>query len=86
MIFWMLAREVMILRGMLNRDNEDWEEVKVDLFYFKNVEEVQKQLQKEEEPIEEEEKQDEDEENEEYEQEEQEDDEEEEENWDETNN
>lgn len=40
MIFWMLAREVMILRGALDRDNEDWEEVKVDLFYFKNVEEV----------------------------------------------
>ena len=51
MIFWLLAREVKMLRGQLDPENEDWEEVKVDLFYFKNIEEIEKQLQKEEEPV-----------------------------------
>ena len=35
MIFWMLAREVLTLRGQLDKD-EDWE-VMVDLFYHKNL-------------------------------------------------
>merc|ERR1711913_249212 len=35
MIFWLLAREVMILKGQLNKD-EEWD-VKVDLFYYKTV-------------------------------------------------
>ena len=42
MVFWMLTREVMVLRGLLEKSNEDWEEVKVDLFYHKNLEELQK--------------------------------------------
>lgn len=35
MIYWMIAREVKILRGELSRDNE-WE-VMVDLFYHKTL-------------------------------------------------
>merc|ERR1712227_304093 len=38
MIFWMLAREVRILNGQLNRD-EDWD-VPVDLFYYKDLSQV----------------------------------------------
>merc|ERR1712072_576943 len=41
MIFWLLAREVRVLRGQLRRD-EDWE-VMVDLFYYKTVEDQEKQ-------------------------------------------
>merc|ERR1712113_4400 len=37
MVFWLLAREVMILNGKLNKD-EEWD-VKVDLFYYKTVDE-----------------------------------------------
>ena len=37
MVFWMLAREVLTLRGQLDKD-EDWE-VMVDLFYHKNLNE-----------------------------------------------
>ena len=37
MIYWMLAREVRILRGELKKDSE-WD-VLVDLFYYRNVEE-----------------------------------------------
>merc|ERR1711975_75507 len=37
MIFWLLAREVMILNGQLRKD-EEWD-VKVDLFYYKTVDE-----------------------------------------------
>merc|ERR1712072_238557 len=36
MIFWLLAREVRVLKGQLRKD-EEWD-VKVDLFYYKNVE------------------------------------------------
>merc|ERR1712032_397206 len=42
MIFWMLAREVRILKGQL-RKYEDWE-VMVDLFYYKTVEDQEKQV------------------------------------------
>jgi len=37
MVFWMLAREVLMLRGQLDKDDE-WE-VMVDLFYHKNLNE-----------------------------------------------
>jgi small subunit ribosomal protein SAe len=37
MIYWLLAREVKILRGELKSD-EEWDEF-VDLFYYRNVEE-----------------------------------------------
>lgn len=37
MVFWMLAREVLALRGQLDKD-EEWE-VMVDLFYYKNLNE-----------------------------------------------
>lgn len=35
MIYWLLAREVLILRGELSKD-EDWDQF-VDLFYYRNV-------------------------------------------------
>jgi len=35
MIYWLLAREVMILRGQLEK-NEEWDIV-VDLFYYRNI-------------------------------------------------
>lgn len=38
MIFWLLAREVKILRGELGK-NEDWE-VMVDLFFYKELDKV----------------------------------------------
>jgi len=41
MIFWLLAREVMILNGQLRKD-EEWE-TKVDLFYYKTVDEQKDQ-------------------------------------------
>merc|ERR1711874_842691 len=41
MIFWMLAREVRILTGRLRKD-EEWD-VKVDLFYYKTVDEQKEQ-------------------------------------------
>merc|ERR1712066_107885 len=41
MIFWLLAREVMILKGQLRKD-EEWD-VKVDLFYYKTVDEQKEQ-------------------------------------------
>ena len=39
MIFWMLAREVLILRGQLDQHDDDWNDVLVDLFYYKDVNE-----------------------------------------------
>lgn len=45
MVFWMLAREVMVLRGELDRDDDEWSEVVVDLFYYRDV----KKLKEEEE-------------------------------------
>merc|ERR1712072_435817 len=41
MIFWLLAREVMVLNGQLRKD-EEWD-VKVDLFYYKTVDEQKDQ-------------------------------------------
>ena len=38
MVFWMLAREVLILRGQLDKDEDNWD-VMVDLFYYKNLNE-----------------------------------------------
>lgn len=35
-VFWMLAREVMILRGMLPQ-NSEWNEVMVDLFIARDL-------------------------------------------------
>merc|ERR1712110_661873 len=40
MIFWLLAREVRILNGQLKRD-EEWD-VMVDLFYYKTIEDTDK--------------------------------------------
>merc|ERR1712039_9438 len=45
MIFWFLAREVRVLNGQLRKD-EDWE-VMVDLFYYKTVEDQEKNEVKE---------------------------------------
>jgi len=41
MIFWLLAREVLILRGELGRTDE-WD-VMVDLFFYKKIEDVEEQ-------------------------------------------
>jgi small subunit ribosomal protein SAe len=41
MIFWLLAREVQILRGELGK-NEEWD-VMVDLFFYKKIEDVEPQ-------------------------------------------
>jgi len=41
MIFWLLAREVLILRGELGK-TEDWD-VMVDLFFYKKIEDVEEQ-------------------------------------------
>ena len=56
MVFWMLAREVLILRGQLDKDEDQWE-VMVDLFYYKNLTEKTQALEEagEEEEAEEEE-------------------------------
>merc|ERR1711976_337750 len=48
MIFWLLAREVNILRGDLRKD-EEWS-VLVDLFYYKTIEDQQKYEEAKEEP------------------------------------
>lgn len=42
MVFWMLAREVLILRGKLAK-NQEWD-VMVDLFFYRKVEEIEEQL------------------------------------------
>lgn len=39
MVFWLLAREVMTLRGRL--DNPDEWDVMVDLFYYKNLKQLE---------------------------------------------
>merc|ERR1712019_272445 len=47
MVFWLLAREVRVLTGRLDRDDDDWKDVMVDLFYYKNIEDVQKNIENE---------------------------------------
>lgn len=41
MVFWLLTREVLILRGELEQTEDDWEDVMVDLFYHKTPEELE---------------------------------------------
>lgn len=41
MIFWMLAREVMVLRGELDKDDDEWNDVVVDLFYYRDLKELE---------------------------------------------
>jgi small subunit ribosomal protein SAe len=41
MIFWLLAREVQILRGQLAK-NEEWD-IMVDLFFYRKVEDIEEQ-------------------------------------------
>jgi len=41
MIFWLLAREVLILRAQLAKD-EEWD-VMVDLFFYRKVEDIEEQ-------------------------------------------
>lgn len=41
MVFWLLAREVQILRGQLHKDQE-WD-VMVDLFFYRKVEDIEEQ-------------------------------------------
>lgn len=50
MVFWLLAREVKVLKGELDKDDDEWKDVMVDLFYHKNVDDL---LKKEEEAEEE---------------------------------
>ena len=40
MIFWMLAREVNILKGEVDKDDDEWNDVMVDLFYYRNVKDL----------------------------------------------
>lgn len=47
MIFWMLAREVKILKGELDREDDEWKDVMVDLFYHKNVDDLMKKEEEE---------------------------------------
>jgi len=49
MIYWLLAREVRILRGELRKD-EDWE-VLVDLFYYRDIGHVTEDNEDEKEDI-----------------------------------
>merc|ERR1712168_468199 len=45
LIYWLLAREVQLLRGTLSR-HEDWS-VMPDLFFYRNLEEIKKQEEEE---------------------------------------
>lgn len=47
MIFWMLAREILTLRGELEQSNDQWSEVCVDLFYYKDPNEVAQEEEEE---------------------------------------
>jgi small subunit ribosomal protein SAe len=40
MIFWLLAREVRVLQGELDKDDDEWSDVVVDLFYYRDVKEL----------------------------------------------
>lgn len=46
MIYWLLAREVLTLRGQLEK-NDEWDVV-VDLFYYRNIN-LNEELKKEDE-------------------------------------
>lgn len=59
MIFWLLAREVKMLKGELEREDDDWNEVVVDLFYYRNVKELKDQEDQADEDFEEGEERDE---------------------------
>jgi len=41
MVFWLLAREVLVLRGKLQK-NQEWD-VMVDLFFYRKVEDIEEQ-------------------------------------------
>jgi hypothetical protein len=41
-VFWLLAREVMILRGHLLANDEEWEK-KIDLFMTRDIEYIRAQ-------------------------------------------
>lgn len=41
-VFWMLAREVLMMRGELDQTDDDWSDVMVDLFYHKNLDDLKK--------------------------------------------
>jgi small subunit ribosomal protein SAe len=47
MVFWMLAREVLVLRGKLAK-NQEWD-VMVDLFFYRKVEDIEEQQNEKEE-------------------------------------
>ena len=51
MIFWMLAREVLTLQGKLDISNNDWNEVMVDLFYYKDSNDLKEENELENEEI-----------------------------------
>ena len=40
MIFWMLAREINVLKGEIDKNDDEWNDVMVDLFYFRNVKDI----------------------------------------------
>ena len=40
MVFWMLAREINVLKGHIEKDDDEWSDVVVDLFYYRNVKEL----------------------------------------------
>jgi len=46
LIWWMLAREVLRLRGTIPRSSDGWN-VMVDMFFYRDPEEVEKQQQEE---------------------------------------
>eukprot|EP00825_Cyclidium_porcatum_P007831 TRINITY_DN1392_c0_g1_i4.p2 TRINITY_DN1392_c0_g1~~TRINITY_DN1392_c0_g1_i4.p2 ORF type:complete len:281 (+),score=73.35 TRINITY_DN1392_c0_g1_i4:198-1040(+) len=80
MIYWLLAREVKILRGEIKAD-EEWDQF-VDLFYYRNVDEdIQKEKNKVEQADQQEEAQENEEEPEEKQEEEQQDEEQQQQNW-----
>ena len=40
MIFWILAKEVNILKREVNKDDDEWGDVMVDLPYYRNVKDL----------------------------------------------
>jgi len=43
MVFWMLAREILTLKGEIEQTNDEWSDVVVDLFYYKDPNEIEKE-------------------------------------------